>query len=139
MWEVVDPHVLRRLRLSPLPTLVVVVAEDLLFLCVDRDDGSPGGEGRANPLIDVLKLRVSVRVIVSFLRFPIPLKAVVQLPQQLRHLLMADRMMLRRQFGRQGARALAQVGLITGMRVANQEAMPAWRPDSPYNKPRGSR
>ena len=38
----------------------------------------------------------------------------------------------------EGARGLAEIGLITGLRVANQEAMPSWRSDSPYNKRRGS-
>ena len=38
----------------------------------------------------------------------------------------------------EGARTLAAFGLITGMRIANQEAMPAWKADSPYNRPRGA-
>jgi len=38
----------------------------------------------------------------------------------------------------EGARMLAAFGLITGMRIANQEAMPAWKADSPYNLPRGA-
>jgi Zn-dependent M28 family amino/carboxypeptidase len=37
-----------------------------------------------------------------------------------------------------GAEQLAVVGLITGMRVANQDAMPAWISGSPYNRPRGT-
>jgi hypothetical protein len=37
-----------------------------------------------------------------------------------------------------GARELAALGLISGMRIANQEAMPAWKADSPYNRPRGT-
>jgi peptidase M28-like protein len=37
-----------------------------------------------------------------------------------------------------GARTVAVIGLITGMRVANTEAMPAWLPTSPFNKPRGA-
>ena len=37
-----------------------------------------------------------------------------------------------------GARTLAALGLITGMRIANKEAMPAWKADSPYNRPRGT-
>jgi Zn-dependent M28 family amino/carboxypeptidase len=36
-----------------------------------------------------------------------------------------------------GARTLAVIGLITGMRVANAEAMPVWLQTSPFNKPRG--
>ena len=37
-----------------------------------------------------------------------------------------------------GARMLTILGLITGMRIANREAMPVWHPFSPYNRPRGS-
>jgi hypothetical protein len=36
-----------------------------------------------------------------------------------------------------GARTVAVIGLITGMRVANAEAMPVWLQSSPFNKPRG--
>jgi len=36
-----------------------------------------------------------------------------------------------------GARTVAVIGVITGMRVANAEAMPAWLQTSPFNKPRG--
>ncbi|MGI8897743.1 MAG: M28 family peptidase [Pyrinomonadaceae bacterium] len=35
-----------------------------------------------------------------------------------------------------GPQTLAKVGLIIGLRVANADAMPAWRTSSPFNKPR---
>jgi Zn-dependent M28 family amino/carboxypeptidase len=35
-----------------------------------------------------------------------------------------------------GPQTLARVGMIIGLRVANAEAMPAWRQSSPFNKPR---
>ncbi|MFL6277775.1 MAG: M28 family peptidase [Blastocatellia bacterium] len=37
-----------------------------------------------------------------------------------------------------GAQQLSVIGLLAGMRVANQDAMPAWLPSSPYNRPRGT-
>ncbi len=37
-----------------------------------------------------------------------------------------------------GARLLAALGMVAGMRVANQEQMPAWLPSSPFNRPRGT-
>jgi Zn-dependent M28 family amino/carboxypeptidase len=37
-----------------------------------------------------------------------------------------------------GARELAVMGLIVGLRIANQDAMPAWLQSSPYNRPRGT-
>jgi hypothetical protein len=35
-----------------------------------------------------------------------------------------------------GPQTLAQLGMIMALRVANADAMPAWRATSPYNKPR---
>ncbi len=35
-----------------------------------------------------------------------------------------------------GPQTLARVGMIIGLRVANADAMPAWRQSSPFNKPR---
>jgi Peptidase family M28 len=35
-----------------------------------------------------------------------------------------------------GPQTLAQLGLIIGLRVANADAMPAWRPTSQFNRPR---
>ncbi|MGH9871033.1 MAG: M28 family peptidase [Pyrinomonadaceae bacterium] len=35
-----------------------------------------------------------------------------------------------------GPQTLAQLGMIIGLRVANADAMPAWRATSPFNKPR---
>jgi Zn-dependent M28 family amino/carboxypeptidase len=35
-----------------------------------------------------------------------------------------------------GPQTLARVGMIIGLRVANADAMPAWRQTSPFNKPR---
>jgi Zn-dependent M28 family amino/carboxypeptidase len=38
----------------------------------------------------------------------------------------------------EGMRAMAVTGMILGLRVANQDAMPAWLPTSPFNQPRGT-
>jgi hypothetical protein len=38
----------------------------------------------------------------------------------------------------EGARDVAVIGLVTGMRVANAEQMPTWLASSPYNRPRGT-
>ena len=37
-----------------------------------------------------------------------------------------------------GARGLAVTGLIAALRIANQDAVPAWKQSSPYNRPRGT-
>jgi hypothetical protein len=44
---------------------------------------------------------------------------------------------VRRDWNWEGARTLAALGLITGMRIANQEPMPAWKQNSPYKRSRG--
>jgi len=38
----------------------------------------------------------------------------------------------------EGARGLAVTGMIASLRIANQDAMPAWKQSSPYNRPRGT-
>jgi hypothetical protein len=38
-----------------------------------------------------------------------------------------------------GPQTLGQVGMIIGLRIANTDAMPAWRSTSPFNKPRNLR
>jgi hypothetical protein len=37
-----------------------------------------------------------------------------------------------------GPRTMALVHLVLGLRVANQEPMPAWLPKSPFNRERGT-
>ncbi|MEN3332798.1 MAG: hypothetical protein V7641_2163 [Blastocatellia bacterium] len=37
-----------------------------------------------------------------------------------------------------GPRAIAAVGLLVGMRLAETDALPAWLPSSPFNQPRGT-
>jgi Zn-dependent M28 family amino/carboxypeptidase len=38
-----------------------------------------------------------------------------------------------------GARTVASIGLVTGMRVADAEAMPVWLQTSPFNKARAAK
>jgi Zn-dependent M28 family amino/carboxypeptidase len=37
-----------------------------------------------------------------------------------------------------GARTVSVIGMLIGLRVANQEAMPRWLPSSPFNRARGA-
>jgi hypothetical protein len=39
----------------------------------------------------------------------------------------------------EGARAVAVLGAAIGLRVANQDVMPAWLPSSPFNRERGTK
>jgi hypothetical protein len=38
----------------------------------------------------------------------------------------------------EGARTLATIGLIVGLRVGNTYSLPSWLPSSPFNRPRGT-
>lgn len=38
----------------------------------------------------------------------------------------------------EGPRTIAAIGLLVGMRIANQDALPAWLQSSPFNQPRGT-
>src|SRR3990167_537717 len=100
-------HEVRRLALSPLPALVLVIPNQFLLLRIHGDDRSARGDRPADVIVYVLELRVAVRMIRAFLGLPVPLQAVVHLTQELRDLLMADRMVLAREFRRQRPRALA--------------------------------
>jgi len=82
------------------------VAEDLLLLGVDGDDRPVRGERAADLRVDVPKLGIPIRMVGALLHFPIPLQAVPQGAQQLRDLLVTDRMALSRQRGRQRPSAL---------------------------------
>src|SRR5947208_3155743 len=111
-----------RLALSPLPTLVLVIPNQLLLLRVHGDDRSARGQRPAYVIVDVLELRVAVGMIRAFLGLPVPLQAVVHISKELRDLLMADRMVLAREFRRQRPRALAGPAQ-RGLRVAPRQRL----------------
>src|SRR5713101_8461363 len=115
-------HEFGRLALAPLTTLVLVIPNQLLLLRVHGDDRSARGQRPAYVIVDVLELRVAVWMIRSFLGLPVPLQAVVHLSEELRDLLMADRMVLAREFCRQRPRALAGPAQ-RGLRVAPRQRL----------------
>lgn len=43
---------------------------------------------------------------------------------------------VQRDWNWEGVRMLAAFGLVTGIRIANQEQMPAWKPGAPYKRTR---
>jgi hypothetical protein len=97
-----------RLASAPLPALVLVVPDQLLLLRVHGDDWSAPGQRPADLIIDVLELRIAVGMIRAFLSLPVALEAVVHRTQELRDLLMTDRMVLAGEFRRERPRALAR-------------------------------
>src|ERR1700686_1412526 len=68
----IDP--LRRLCLSPLLALVLVVAEDLLLLRVDRDHRPLRGQRFAHLFVDVLKLSIAIWMAAPLVGLPVALK-----------------------------------------------------------------
>src|SRR3972149_2225336 len=115
-------HEVGRLALSPLPARVLVIPNQLLLLRVHGDHRSARGPRPADVTVDVLELRVAVWLIRSFLGLPVPLQAVGHLSQELRDLLMADRMVLAREFRRPRPRALAGPAQ-RGLRVAPRQRL----------------
>lgn len=107
-WEVVTVHLVRIFRLAPLAASIHIVSDQLLLLRVDGHDRQPTRERLGDFLIDVLELRVPIRVVVPLFGLPVTLKAVLHQAEKLRHLFVADRVTLCGQFRGQDARALAR-------------------------------
>jgi hypothetical protein len=68
---------------TQLPAAVLEVADQLLFLGIDRDGRLAGGDGRLHRGIDVLKLGIAVGMVGPFPRLAIGLTAILLLAQQL--------------------------------------------------------
>ena len=104
---VVDLH---RLSLG-LPGLagVLVVPDQFLLLCVDRENGVPGLHGRLRLGIDEAELGISVRVVLlAFQDLIVDLEAVSKLVQKLSHFRVADRISLFLKRGGQRPQALCR-------------------------------
>src|SRR5208283_3504354 len=104
--KVMPVDVLPSLLLTPLPPFVSKVPDEFLLLGVDRDYRPALCHRLANFAVNVSELVVTIRMILSLLRFPVSLQAVTQLVQILGHLLVADRMLSVDQFSSQGSGAL---------------------------------
>ncbi len=91
---------------APLPTAVFVVADQFFLFGIHRDDGNALAQGRFDHPVDITKLRVAIWMVVAFLCLAVALQAVTILTQKFGDLGVADRMLQRRQFRRQRARAL---------------------------------
>ena len=74
-----DQHRRRRALRLPFPPAILEVPYQLLLLRVDRDHRLPLGEKRVRGRIDVLELRVTVRVAGPLLTFTGRLQPVPQL------------------------------------------------------------
>lgn len=107
--EVVDVHQLRITLRLPLTSAVLEVANQLLLLRVDGDHRYAAIDAVLRLGVDVLELRVPIRMLRALDRLVRRLKAVPVIAQQLAHRLVADPdAVLREQLGSQHRRALAR-------------------------------
>ena len=67
---------------TPLPAPVAILSNQLLFLGVNRNYWLPQGLEGAPPPVDMLELRIAVRMLGAFQRLAVGLQAVAQLVQQ---------------------------------------------------------
>src|SRR5260370_5221311 len=86
--EVIDPHLLWFSLGMPFTPPVLEIAHQFLLLCIDRDDWFPRCQAGFCLTIEVLELRIPIRVLASLTRLAISLQAVAQRVQQLTHQLM---------------------------------------------------
>src|SRR5271165_5331767 len=82
--EIVHANLFRIPLRAPLPPSILEIPQQFLLLGVNRYHRLAGGDVAPDFAIDVLELRIAVRVRVSFLGLPVGLQAVIQFMQQLR-------------------------------------------------------
>jgi hypothetical protein len=104
----VDAHVGRLAARSPRATRRLEIPHQFLLLRVDGDRGVSAPEQPPDALIQVGELRIAVGMGRALACLPIRLQTVPGVFQQGRHRAIAHRMVLPRQFVRQGRRALAR-------------------------------
>src|ERR1700694_5150821 len=97
----------RRPRLAPLAALVLVVADQLLLLRVNGNDGLARPQSVFDGAVDMSELRVAIGMIAPFFGLAVALQAVAILPQELGDFGVADRVAPGSQFRRKRAGALA--------------------------------
>ena len=96
----------RLFRGTPLLAGIVEVADELLLLRIHGDHRAAVPEAAFHRGVDVPKLRIPVRMVPPLFRVPVALEVVVEPPQELRHLRMADPMVSPPQGRGDGPRAL---------------------------------
>src|SRR3974377_162529 len=87
---------------TPLPSLIFKVSDQFLLFGVHRNYRPSPGQSPTHLFADMSELSIPIRMVFSFLGFAIALQTVPHLPQQLGHLLVADRVAPSSQFLRQG-------------------------------------
>jgi len=103
--EVVYPHLFRIAFRSIVTAIVLEIADQFLLLGVNRNGRLPGRHRLLHPIIDVVELRIAVRVARALERLAIGLQRIAQLTQQLADSLMRDAVAQRLQVCSQIAQA----------------------------------
>jgi hypothetical protein len=106
--EVMHPDLFGFALRPPFPAAVLEVANKLLLLRIDRDHRLAGCQRLGHAAIDMLELRVAIRMLVALARLAIGLQAEMASLEQLADHGMADPVTPLRQFRRQSAQALAR-------------------------------
>src|SRR5438552_16200794 len=105
--EVMDPDLFGVALGAIFAPVVAEIADQFLFLGVDRDHRLLFGQRRGHLSVDVAELRIAVRVAVALRGFAVGLQTVTRLTEQVGDQGAADRVTLRLQRLRQVAHALA--------------------------------
>src|ERR1039458_557352 len=105
--KVVPVYFDRLLCRKPLSTAIIIVSEQFFLLGVHRYHRRPRRQSPLHLCADVTELRVAVRMVSTFFRLAIAELVVCLRAHKLRHLLMADRMLLPCQLSGQIPCALA--------------------------------
>ena len=105
--EVMDPDLFGVALGAIFAPVVAEIADQFLFLGVDRDHRLLFGQRRGHLGVDVAELRIAVRVAVALRGFAVGLQTVTRLTEQVGDQGAADRVTLRLQRLRQVAHALA--------------------------------
>lgn len=97
-----------RLRRAPLPSPMLIVAEQFLLLRIDRDHGPFRPQRLAHLLINELEVRLPIGMIGPFRHLPIRLQAIPHVLEQMGHRRMTDGMAGVREHRGEPPRALAR-------------------------------
>src|ERR1035437_4863922 len=108
IWEIMHSHLLRTAFELPFAAPILIIAHQFFLLGVDRNHRRSSLLKRLCLLIDMLKLRIPIRMTGPLPRFPIRLQAVALVLQNVRNRTGADRAPLEAQLFGQLRRALGR-------------------------------
>ena len=97
----------RGIRFSPLPPLILIIANQFFLLCVHRNNWLPRFQRALDRAVDVPELRVPIWMISTFFRLSVALQAIARNTQELVDFRMANRMAPGRHLSRQCPGTLA--------------------------------